>query len=124
MDDNTDAADSLSMLLALQGHQTRVAYSAKDALVSATEFDPDVGLLDIGLPGMDGYELARQLRAKAQGKALRLVALTGYGQPEDHQRVMSAGFDAHLVKPVVLTAFESVLEGPAREGPGHGDFHG
>jgi PAS domain S-box-containing protein len=106
VDDNGDAADSLAMLLKFQGHETHVAYSAKEALALVESFKPDVGLLDIGLPQMDGYELSKQLRAMPQLSALRLIALTGYGQLEDQQRVRAAGFDGHLVKPVDLPALE------------------
>ena len=109
VDDNADAADSLSMLLALQGHQTQVAYSATDALKHAETFRPDVGVLDIGLPEMDGYELAKRLRTLPQLAGLRLVALTGYGQVEDQQRALANGFDAHLVKPIDLQALQRTL---------------
>ena len=105
VDDNRDAADSISMLLQIEGHDVRTAYRGEDALALASTFAADLVLLDIGLPGMNGYEVARRMRQ--QGTAGRLVALTGYGQPEDIQRAREAGFDAHLVKPV---DFEQVLE--------------
>jgi CheY-like chemotaxis protein len=111
VDDNVDAADSLAMLLTLQGHQTQVAYSAKEALTCAEAFSPDVCLLDIGLPQMNGYELAKELRALAGLNNMRLVALTGYGQAEDQRRARAAGFDAHLVKPVDLGKLERALAG-------------
>jgi PAS domain S-box-containing protein len=118
VDDNADAANSLSMLLSLQGHETQVAYGAQEALACSGAFRPDIGLLDIGLPEMDGYELARRLRAMPEMSRLRLVALTGYGQAEDQQRALAAGFDAHLIKPVDLVALERALTeipaGPAR----------
>nr|WKF61599.1 Sensor histidine kinase TmoS [Paraburkholderia busanensis] len=109
VDDNRDAADSLSMLLTLQGHTTEVAYSGDEALLRAQTFRPDVALLDIGLPGMSGYELAQRFRATPGLDAVRLVAVTGYGQPEDYQRTREAGFDDHLVKPVEQAALQRSL---------------
>ena len=97
VDDNADAADSLTLLLKLDGHETQSVYTPADALERARTFDPEVILLDIGLPGMDGYEVARRIRSR--GSRVRLVALTGYGQSEDVQRARAAGFDEHLVKP-------------------------
>ena len=111
VDDNVDAANSLSMLLAFQGHETRVAYTAKEALACVEDFKPNVGLLDVGLPEMSGYELAQRLRALVQLDGLRLVALTGYGQAEDRRRAVAAGFDDHLVKPVDLDALARTLAG-------------
>jgi signal transduction histidine kinase len=98
VDDNRDAADSISMLLQTHGHDVRTAYEGEAALSVAASFPADLVLLDIGLPGMNGYEVARQLRSR--NAAVQLVALTGYGQPDDVKRAMEAGFDAHLVKPV------------------------
>ena len=112
VDDNADAADSLAMLLAVRGHETRVAYGAKDALTYAETFRPEVGILDIGLPEIDGYELAKRLRAMPVMTSLRLVALTGYGQVEDQQRALACGFDAHLVKPIDLAALERAISTP------------
>ena len=111
VDDNTDAADSLAMVLGHDGHQTQVAYSSDEVLERVESFRPDVVLLDIGLPHMDGYELARRLRAQPQLNGLRLVALTGYGQSDDRQRALAAGFDDHLVKPVDLQVLERTLVG-------------
>lgn len=107
IDDNQDAAESLAMMLRADGHEVRTGFGPQDALAMAAAWQPDVMLLDIGLPGMDGYEVARRLRAA--GQALRLVALTGYGQPEDVQRSVEAGFDGHLVKPVALEALARAL---------------
>ncbi|MET0279778.1 MAG: response regulator, partial [Steroidobacteraceae bacterium] len=98
VDDNRDAADSLSLLLQLHGHEVRTAYGGEEALEVATAYDADFVLLDIGLPTINGYEVARRLRS--QGFAAQLVALTGYGQPEDVRRARDAGFDGHVVKPV------------------------
>jgi signal transduction histidine kinase/ActR/RegA family two-component response regulator len=99
VDDNRDAADSLAMLCESEDHVARVAYSSEEALAAAAPFKPDVALLDIGLPDIDGYELARRLRRKGESSPL-LIAVTGYGQAEDRLRAQSAGFDYHFVKPV------------------------
>lgn len=109
VDDNADAAQSLAMLLGLQGHETRVALSGREALAAVEAFRPDVALLDLGLPVLDGYQLAARLRAQPQLRGLRLVALTGYGRSEDRQRTRAAGFDDHLVKPVDLAALTRTL---------------
>jgi signal transduction histidine kinase len=109
VDDNRDAADSLAMLLQFEGQQTRCAYSGESALQEVAAFDPQLVLLDIGLPGLDGYEVARRLKAAAP--KLRVIALSGYGQVEDRQRSAAAGFDAHLVKPVDLDALKRALSG-------------
>jgi PAS domain S-box-containing protein len=99
IDDNRDAADSLAELVSMLGHRADVAYDGFAGLARAAEAPPDVVLCDIGLPGMDGYECARQLRALAPSRHLRLVAVSGYAQPEDVARAMEAGFDAHVAKP-------------------------
>ncbi len=111
VDDNADAANSLAMLLGLRGHETQVAFSARAALERIESFHPEVVLLDIGLPEINGYELARRLRARPTLQGVRIVALTGFAQPEDQQRARSAGFDGHVVKPVSLSALEHVLAG-------------
>ena len=113
VDDNVDSANSLSMLLNLQGHEARAVYSAKAALELLQTFQPDIGLLDIGLPEMNGYELAQRLRAMPKLHGIRLIALTGYGQPDDQQRARAAGFDDHLVKPLDLVALEHTFGGEA-----------
>ncbi len=110
VDDNRDSADSMALLQELCGHQTRVANNGPDALVAAGEFQPEVVLLDIGLPGMDGYEVARQLRQlPGLGKAF-LIALTGYGSVADREKAREAGFDEHLVKPADLGQLRRWLE--------------
>jgi PAS domain S-box-containing protein len=109
VDDNLDTADSIAMLLERSGHEVNVAYSADKALAVAAEFQPEVVLLDIGLPEMDGYEVARRLRRDARLKGLKLIALTGYGQDSDLQRAKEAGFDHHLVKPAGLEKIEELL---------------
>jgi CheY-like chemotaxis protein len=100
VDDNKDAANSLAMLLRQGGYEVQVSYSGASALAMATEFLPDAVLLDLGMPELDGYEVARLMRKKRPLKNVRLVALTGYGRDDDRQRSQEAGFDAHLVKPV------------------------
>ncbi len=111
VDDNMDSADSLTLLLRLMGHTAHTVYSSEAALAAAERFCPDVVLLDIGLPRMDGYEVARSLRALPGGSDLRIIAVTGYGQPDDFRRSHAAGFDQHLVKPVDLQALEGVFTG-------------
>jgi signal transduction histidine kinase/CheY-like chemotaxis protein len=100
VDDNQDAADTLAMLLEISGFEVRVAYTPRVALAEAKAFQPEVAVLDIGLPEMDGYELARQLRSGDAPFTGKLIALTGYGQQKDVEKALSAGFDAHLTKPV------------------------
>ena len=109
VDDNRDAADMLGSLLTTHGHEVVVAYDAAAALREAAGFKPDVGLLDIGMAGMDGYELARRLRGDRQLRRLFLVAITGWGQEEDRRRALSAGFDAHLTKPADPDAIAALL---------------
>jgi signal transduction histidine kinase/CheY-like chemotaxis protein len=111
VDDNADAARTLSTLLALQGHQTEVAYDGPSALAAAKAGRPEVVLLDLGMPGMDGYEVARQLRAEPALAGVRVVAVTGWGHEDDRRRTRDAGFDAHLVKPVDLDEVERHLAG-------------
>jgi CheY-like chemotaxis protein len=113
VDDNRDAADSLAALLALEGHTIERAYSAAEALRCAVAFRAQVVLLDIGLPGMDGYEVARRLRLQPELRAARLIAVTGYGQPQDRARARAAGFDEHLIKPVSSASVARALAGVA-----------
>lgn len=125
VDDNLDAAESLAMCLELEGHRTRSARDGESALALASEFQPQAAVLDIGLPGMSGYELARCLRGQAtSGPPPLLIAVTGWGTEEDRRRAQEAGFDVHLVKPIdpetlsrLITDTEVVAagaEGPAR----------
>jgi PAS domain S-box-containing protein len=109
VDDNADAADSVAILLGAAGYDVRVAYSAKSALQIAVEYQPHVVLLDIGLPEMDGYEVAQHLRQHARLRETKLIALTGYGQDADHQSSQEAGFDYHLVKPVDSGTLQELL---------------
>jgi CheY-like chemotaxis protein len=110
VDDNADAADSLAFLVDALGHESRVAYEARGAISITHAFEPEVALLDIGLPGdMDGYALAAQLRKAPFGPGLHLVAITGWGQPKDQRRASEAGFDRHYTKPVEPAVLEALL---------------
>ncbi len=109
VDDNVDAADSLAMLLELDGHSVSTVYSAAAALEAVARLAPDMLFLDIGLPVMDGYEVARRLRSQAASAGLHMVAVTGYGQKEDRERALASGFDDHLVKPVTPESLERVF---------------
>jgi len=102
VDDNRDAADSCEALLELSGHEVQTAYSGQDGYLLADAFRPDVMLLDIGLPDIDGYALAHRIRGSHWGQGLALVALTGWGQEADKRRAHEAGFDHHLTKPVTF----------------------
>jgi len=114
VDDNVDAADLLSDALADLGYQTRTAYDGPSALEAAAAFEPDIALLDIGLPAMDGYELARRLRGRLpSGKPLLLIAVTGYGRDADRRQTHDAGFDGHMVKPINLAGLAATLQGLA-----------
>jgi CheY-like chemotaxis protein len=109
VDDNDDAAQSLAELLRLSGYAVKTARDGMSALGVAAAFRPEVALLDLGLPGMDGFELARRLRAEPMTHGAMLVAVTGYGREEDVRAALAAGFDHHLVKPVNLTALRELL---------------
>lgn len=109
VDDNRDSADSLTKLLQLQKHDARCVYDGQHAVEEANTFRPDVVLLDIGLPQLNGYEAARKIRAECDGRPIVLIALTGWGQDEDRQRSRAAGFDYHLVKPVNRGALTRIL---------------
>jgi CheY-like chemotaxis protein len=109
VDDNKDAALSLSMLLKLQGHEVFVAHDGYEALKVAPIYRPDLVLLDIGMPGIDGYEVARRMRQITELKGAVLAALTGWGQLEDRRRTADAGFDHHLVKPVEPSVLDDLL---------------
>ena len=110
IDDNRDAADSMAVLLQLDGHEVVAVYSPEDGIEKVSTFTPDIVLLDIGLPLMDGYAVARRL--KDDGFQGRLIAISGYGEANDKQRAAAAGFFAHLSKPVEYTALEKVMAAP------------
>jgi PAS domain S-box-containing protein len=109
VDDNVDSAESIALLLELNGHEVRMAHDGPAALEVADGFRPEVIVLDIGLPGMDGYEVARRLRNGGAMRAALLIALTGYGQAEDRKHSQAAGFDYHLVKPVDTVLLQNLI---------------
>ena len=111
VDDNRDAAESLAILLKLSGNETHTAHDGLEAVETAAQVRPDLILLDIGLPKMNGYEAARRIREQPWGKSMVLVALTGWGQDEDRQKSRDSGFDGHLVKPVNPVALTELLAG-------------
>lgn len=119
VDDNVDAAESIAVLLRLVGHEVDIAHDGGEALARVAQMMPDLVLLDIGLPGMSGYEVAQHLRARPEGQGLRIYATTGYGQEEDRRRSLAAGFDGHLVKPVLPAELLALVNGtgpsPGRE---------
>lgn len=121
VDDNADAADTLAMYLGTVGHQPHVAYEGHGALALAAEAAPDVLLLDIGLPDIDGYELAQCFRALPQTAHATLIALTGYGQHSDRARSVAAGFDHHLTKPVDVATLLRLLANVSERPSGHGE---
>jgi len=114
VDDNADAADSLCALLQISGHEAKTVYRGADALREMISFHPDVVLLDIGLPDLDGYEIARRARASLGERCPNLVALSGWGREEDRELAFEAGIPVHLTKPVDVTTLERVLENSAR----------
>jgi CheY-like chemotaxis protein len=124
VEDHADSADSLAMLLGLSGHAVQVAYDGLAALAAARSWPPDVVLLDIGLPGMDGWQVAERLHEQLAPKKPLLIAFTGYGQDTDRRRSEEAGIDLHLLKPVepdqllqLLSRFQRLLTQPAGQTP-------
>jgi PAS domain S-box-containing protein len=115
VDDNKDAATSLAMLLRLEGHEVQVAYDGMSALELAKSYGPTMVFLDLGMPGMNGYEVARRMRQQPGLEKVVLAALTGWGQQEDRRRTAEAGFDHHLVKPIELRVLENLLAHLKRE---------
>jgi DNA-binding response OmpR family regulator len=109
VDDTEDAAVSLEKILQILGHEARVCHDGHSALELIPQFQPDLVLLDIGLPGMSGYEVARRIRGHEWGRDLRLVALTGFGQEKDKINSRQAGFDEHIVKPAELSTIRELL---------------
>lgn len=114
IDDNADASEALAMLLVSDGHAVQTRLDGPQGLEAARTFRPDVVLLDIGLPGIDGYEVAKKLRESATTRDTMLIAITGYGQPGDQLRSAEVGFDHHLVKPVDIEALTRLLVGDAK----------
>lgn len=121
VDDHVDSAELIAEVLAAQGHQTRVEHEPVGALSTALEFRPQVAILDIGLPGMSGYELIKSLRAKSELSECRFIALTGHTERADRRRSREAGFQTHLTKPFDLRAVLSAVAGDA---PGNRDGSG
>lgn len=120
VDDNEDTAESLGMILELSGHEVTLAHDGEQALALAAELRPEVVLLDIGLPKVDGYEVARRLRLNPDNEGMLVVAVTGYGKEEDRYRGQAAGFHHHLVKPVDPGALQALLaSAAARAEPSH-----
>lgn len=111
VDDNADAANTLGMVLQTLGVDSRIVYNGADALQETAGYKPSAVLLDIGMPGMDGYEVARRIRSEAVHQPQLLIALTGWGQPEDLRRSREAGFDHHINKPVDIAILKTLLEG-------------
>lgn len=111
IDDNADAAMTTQMLLQLRGHTVQTAVDGPSGLNAAMIFKPEVIFLDIGLPGMDGYEVARRLRQLPETKSVLLIALSGYGQAEDLRKAKEAGFDRHLLKPADTNQLQSLISG-------------
>jgi CheY-like chemotaxis protein len=111
VDDNRDSALSLAMMLKIMGHDTRTAHDGEAAVEMAESFRPDVVLLDIGLPKMNGYDACRQIRAASWGERMVLIALTGWGQDEDKLHSKEAGFNFHMIKPVDPEALAKILSG-------------
>jgi len=109
VDDNRDAAMSLSMLVELLGYETQTAYDGQEALDVAEQFTPDVVLLDLGMPRMDGFEACRRMRERPWGSRVAVIAVTGWGQAEDQRRTEAAGFDRHLLKPVAADLMVEML---------------
>jgi CheY-like chemotaxis protein len=109
VDDNHDSALSMSMMLSIMGHETRTAHDGESAVITAETFLPEVILLDIGLPKLNGYEVAQRIREKSWGTSMYLIAVTGWGQDEDRQRSTEVGLNLHMVKPVEPSALEKLL---------------
>ena len=119
VDDNHDSALSLAMMLSIMGHETRTAHDGESAVSSAESFLPEVVLLDIGLPKLNGYEVAQRIRENKWGQSMFLIAVTGWGQEEDRQRSSEVGLNVHMVKPVEPAALERLLaELPSRQDVG------
>jgi PAS domain S-box-containing protein len=118
VDDSEDGANSLAYVLEMRGHTVKTAYDGRAALATAAEFQPEIFFVDIGMPGMSGYDVARAVRREPWGRGMMLVALTGWGQPDDRHRSFEAGFDRHLVKPAELEEVDRLLRGDRPRVPG------
>lgn len=118
VDDNRDSAESIAILLRFLGHSVETAYNGLEAVRHALEFDPELVLLDLDLPGIDGFEVARRIRRQHRGANIMIAAVTGWGRSEDIRKASEAGFDRHYVKPLKLEALRGLLELPERR-PAH-----
>ena len=113
-DDNRDGAEIMALLLQQYGYDVSIAHSGTDALAAAARYQPEIAILDIGMPGMSGYDLAQRIRGEAWGKHMLLIALTGWGQEEDKRKALDAGFDHHLIKPIDPDALEALMAASTR----------
>jgi CheY-like chemotaxis protein len=111
-DDNVDAAQSLKLLLEMAGHEVHLAHDGRQAIYLAEQYVPELAIVDIGMPKLNGYDVARSIRSTVWGRALYLVALTGWGQEEDKRRAAAAGFDLHMTKPVDPDRILDILARP------------
>jgi CheY-like chemotaxis protein len=109
-DDNEDSAQSFAMLLSFSGHEVRIAHDGAEALDTVRAFRPDFVFLDIGMPRLSGYEVAEAVRAEPWGREVKLIAVTGWGQPDDKLRAETAGFDRHLLKPIDPAEVDRLLD--------------
>jgi len=109
VDDNKDSAQTLAMMLKIMGNDIRTAHDGLEAVEKAQEYLPNVILLDLGMPKLNGYDVCRRIREEAWGSSMVIIALTGWGQAEDRQRTKEAGFDHHLVKPVDVAKLQELL---------------
>lgn len=114
VDDNVDTARGISLLMKSLGHEVQVCYNGNAGAAAALEMRPDLALLDLGLPGMDGFQLAAAIRSEESLRSTRLIAISGYGQAEDRRRSLEVGFDDHLVKPVDIQTLKSILAATPR----------
>ena len=108
-DDNLDAANTLAELMRVVGHKVEVAYRGDDAAALADEFHPDLAFLDIGMPGMDGLEVCRQIRSRSWSERTVVIAVTGFGLPQDYDASREAGFDYHCTKPITFNTVNNIL---------------
>jgi len=114
VDDNKDSAQTLAMMLKIMGNDVRTAHDGLEAIEKAQEYLPQVILLDLGMPKLNGYDVCRRIREQSWGTSIVIIALTGWGQAEDRQRTKEAGFDHHLVKPVDVAKLKELLDAAAR----------
>jgi CheY-like chemotaxis protein len=117
VDDNLDSAKSLALMLRMMGNETRTANDGLEALEIAADYEPNLIMLDIGMPRLNGYETARRIRDEKWGRDIVLVALTGWGQEEDRRKSHEAGFDSHIVKPIEPDSLEKLLSSLPTNGP-------